>query len=513
MTNVVLMTDLLGVSDRDVFTYGEGIRRLAESKSLANLEFSRLQDLVHLPDIPKKLDEVVYVANATNFRRALLNSYGKPSWDSSAQIAKDEDVCLTYRGYIKFLTTDLCHVYPVGEGRTKTKYKSSIEYVAKQMLARGDAFARAVRDKFDGHIRLSIHPSVGATKIPISLLPTGSCFTTPWHSSVAIDVNGKLHSGHKETFDADPRYELVFEDGRPSFFREQSDLFDWGAEKQIVVEYMIPCGIMICPGPSNKTKLAMADIPAQKVRALAELNSPVVLRGFSNTGDKDDFINKSHELGTPLPWKFGLVLTVHDAGSESSGLNNVLSAEWMPFHFDGNFKTEKKTLVDGSEVMRPNPPRFQFFLGKTPSPKDTGFTLFTPSRLIFENLPQEMKQERLRELTWNVSTGAFDATRMSGLPLVETHPVTLEPCLRFHEPWPKEKTVFDATHVGIDDVDEVEGNRICETLTSLCHDRRNCYYHTWQMGDLLVSDNVNMLHTRSDFRSGSPRELWRIHFD
>lgn len=507
------MADLLGVSDRDVFAYGEGIRALCEAKTLENLEFSRLQDLVHLPNIPKKLDEVVYVANATNFRRALLNNYGKPSWDSSAQIAENEDVCLTYRGYIKFLATDLRHVYPVGESRSKTKYKSSIEYIAKQMLARGDAFARAVRDRFEGHIRLSIHPSVGASKIPISLLPTEGCFTTPWHSSVAIDVNGKTHSGHRESFEADPKYELVLQNGRPSFFRERSDLYDWGADRQIVVDPIFPCGLMIRPRASNKFKLTMADIPANKVRALAEFNSPVVLRGFEINGDKDAFVEKSHEFGTPLPWKFGLVLSVRDAGSESGGLNNVLSAEWMPFHFDGNFKTEKKTLADGSEALRPNPPKFQFFLGKTPSPKDTGFTLFTPSRLIFQNLPQETGLDQLRKLTWNVSTGAFDATKMSGLPLVETHPVTLEPCLRFHEPWPKEKTIFDATHVGIDDVDEAEGNRICETLAALCHDRRNCYYHAWEKGDLLVSDNVNMLHTRSDFRSGSPRELWRIHFD
>lgn len=50
-------------------------------------------------------------------------------------------------------------------------------------------------------------------------------------------------------------------------------------------------------------------------------------------------------------------------------------------------------------------------------------------------------------------------------------------------------------------------------LTSLLYDRRVCHYHSWVDGDLIVSDNVNMLHTRSGFQSGAPRELWRIHVD
>lgn len=56
----------------------------------------------------------------------------------SLRISEDEDTCSTYRGYIKFLETDLQNVYPVGEGRSKSKYKRGIEYIAKQMLMRGD---------------------------------------------------------------------------------------------------------------------------------------------------------------------------------------------------------------------------------------------------------------------------------------------------------------------------------------------------------------------------------------
>lgn len=99
------------------------------------------------------------------------------------------------------------------------------------------------------------------------------------------------------------------------------------------------------------------DVDAIKVRALSELNSPVVLRGFAQTTNRDAFVAKAEKFGKPQPWKFGLVLEVKDYGSDTKGLNNVLSSEWMPFHYDGLFKTEKKIKPDGSEELISTPPR------------------------------------------------------------------------------------------------------------------------------------------------------------
>jgi pyoverdine/dityrosine biosynthesis protein Dit1 len=123
------------VPDRDVWAYGETLRDLARTKDFKHIQFSRLRDLVSLP-LPDHLDEMTYVANASNFRRALLNDFSDPNWEWK-DVSQNEDVCLTYRGYIKFLETDLQYVYPQGPDRTKTKYKKGIEYIAKQMLARG----------------------------------------------------------------------------------------------------------------------------------------------------------------------------------------------------------------------------------------------------------------------------------------------------------------------------------------------------------------------------------------
>lgn len=261
--------------------------------------------------------------------------------------------------------------------------------------------------------------------------------------------------------------------------------------------------------------LSIRNIDGAKVRALAQINSPIILRGFAQTDDRGLFTQKAHDLGSPTGWKFGLVLEVKDQGADSRGLNNVLSSEWMPFHYDGLFKTQRQIGTDGNEKLVSTPPGFQFFTSVTTSPPDTGFTLFSTSTMLFRYLPKQLPLDSLQHLTWSVSTASFDSTVLQGLPLVIEHPTTGRPCLRFHEPWPQSKTRFAPTDVQIENVNNAEwdSDSICTALTELLHDRRVVYYHAWNKGDLLVSDNTLAHHTRSDFTAGCDRELWRINFD
>lgn len=161
----------------------------------------------------------------------------------------------------------------------------------------------------------------------------------------------------RSDFESDDSYELIYEDGRPSYYREKSHLFSWGTEKgDVVCEPLYPSGWLIKPS-NGSWSMSMDDVDAQKVRALSEINSPVILRGFIKKPNKERFAKKSEEFGKPTAWKFGLILEVKDQGTNSRGLNNVLSAEWMPFHYDGLFKTVKQVNEKGEEVLVSTPPR------------------------------------------------------------------------------------------------------------------------------------------------------------
>ncbi|KAL8995488.1 MAG: hypothetical protein Q9169_004782 [Polycauliona sp. 2 TL-2023] len=216
----LVYNDLLGISDRDTWAYGEAFRHMAIRKGLKNIDFSRLKDLVAFP-LPEKLDEITYVANATNFRRYLFNAYGKADLDMDYEIANNPDTQLTYLGYRRFLESDLKYIFPLNAGRSNRGYKNGVRYLAKEMLIRGYAFAAAVKVAFPQYLRLSIHQSTGEHKISMSLLNTKTGFTTPWHCSVALMADGEWMSAPMGDFRNDPKFELVHHDGQPSHFKEK----------------------------------------------------------------------------------------------------------------------------------------------------------------------------------------------------------------------------------------------------------------------------------------------------
>ncbi|KKK24685.1 transferase family protein [Aspergillus rambellii] len=216
----ITYNDLLCISDQDTWAYGEALRKMATKKKFHWIGFSRIRDLLDFP-LPEKLSEISYVANCTTFRRLLLNKYGRDDLNIDHEISSNPDTKLTYLGYKRFLESDLKHIFPRGADRSAHSYKRDCKYLAKQMLIRGYAFAGAVKNAFPNHLRLSIHESVGSTKVSICLLNTRTGFTTPWHCSVAQIADGEWISAPMGEFGKDNNLELVYEDGRPSYFKEK----------------------------------------------------------------------------------------------------------------------------------------------------------------------------------------------------------------------------------------------------------------------------------------------------
>ncbi|KAF2001389.1 transferase family protein [Amniculicola lignicola CBS 123094] len=216
----ITYNDLLAISDIDTWAYGEALRAMVMKKKFRNIGFSRIKDLLDFP-MPDQLREITYVANCTNFRRVLLNKYGIPNLNIDHEIATNPDTKLTYLGYRRFLESDLKHIFTLGKHRTSNAYKKDVKYLAKQMLIRGYAFAGAIKNTYPNHLRLSIHASMGEHKVSMSLLNTRTGFTTPWHCSVALLANGEWVSAPMGDFKEDPRLEIVYEDGRPSYFKEK----------------------------------------------------------------------------------------------------------------------------------------------------------------------------------------------------------------------------------------------------------------------------------------------------
>ena len=63
---------------------------------------------------------------------------------------------------------------------------------------------------------------------------------------------------------------------------------------------------------------------------------------------------------------------------------------------------------------------------------------------------------------------------------------------------PQWVTKFKGTNVGIGGCSPEEEATIIELLSELLYDRRFCLVHTWQTGDFLIADNVEVGFFASD---------------
>ncbi|GKU06417.1 pyoverdine dityrosine biosynthesis [Fusarium langsethiae] len=496
----VMYNDLLGISDEEVWRYGEGIRRIAKEQGCSHISFNRLGALIsHEVDSTASLDD--YMRDAPGYRRQ-LEALLPPGFDPAQEIKTNHDVKLTYLGYKRFLDLEMQNAAP-NDSNLSLRDRKAI--TAKNMIKRGKAYAEAIRNAYPNAIRLSIHESDDVNKISIAILPLASGNPmTPWHGALVRAVNGNLTISHALNVSA-LKYDLVYEHGKPSYFRERSPLFSWTG-MDLSFTYMYPTGIIVRPA-HKELKYSLQDIDMGKLRALSEQCSPVVLRGFRDTKEKSVFGSKAKEMGTILPWKEGDIMVVKDQMNDASDSNVTTTNEAMPMHYDGMFKLVKVMDEQGRESVTSDPPLLQYFVCQATTGNNQGFTLFASSRLFCHYLPDKYPIEELRKVRWTCHSGGYFDHHVPSLPLVVSHPVDARPCIRWHEPWPKTETKYGDASITIDNGDQ----SLVGLVDSLLYDERVCLRFAWEEGDVLVNDNMEMLHTRTAFERGAERELWRIH--
>ena len=318
-------------------------------------------------------------------------------------------------------------------------------------------------------------------------------------------VDGTITMMHAHNVPA-VSHELIYKKNQPSYFLERSDLFDWNG-KDLDFEFLYPTGIIFRPR-NPLTKHALCTVDMQKVRFLAEKCSPIVLRGFSETRDRRAFTAKAYDLGEVLPWKSGIIQEVKDEANSDPTSNSVVSNESMPMHYDGMFKLIKvKDELTGKEKEVSDVPRFQYFVSQSVAAPGDGYTLFSSSALFARYLPRAYNIKKLSKIRWTCRSHGFFNHIMADLPLIVPHPTTGAPCARWHQPWPRWRTSYGYADISIDNGSQ----GLIQVVDATLFDRRVCLYFAWEMGDVLVSDNIAMLHTRTAFKGSSDRELWRIH--
>lgn len=150
------------------------------------------------------------------------------------------------------------------------------------MMFRAESFTKILMAKYSDYVRLSIHPSSGAVKLSIPLIPqtNGSFPRAPWQCAIAVGVDGSYKTVQSQQVRR--THTIIHREGRPYFFRENSDLYDWD-EESFSLEHQYPHGLVISSKKGGHHSMTTEEL--QKVQTLAGLQESVVVQGFSNIAD------------------------------------------------------------------------------------------------------------------------------------------------------------------------------------------------------------------------------------
>ena len=143
-TRLTKIRDLMGIEDSEVWDYSTAVRQVIESKELSHIKTLRIVDLLEHPHT-ETLNKEEYLVHAGCYRRELETKFAPVDFDASEAVRNDADTCMTYRGYIKFLTKDLMYSRVAEETQAlpnpKRRYKEAIEKLAYRMIYRGKVSA------------------------------------------------------------------------------------------------------------------------------------------------------------------------------------------------------------------------------------------------------------------------------------------------------------------------------------------------------------------------------------
>ena len=176
------------------------------------------------------------------------------------------------------------------------------------------------------------------------------------------------------------------------------------------------------------------------------------------------------------------------------------------------------------QSFRRPPPDVSLFYAVTPSPRGTGQTLYASGTAAYQALSDALKTRisnlhGIHALPW---TGRSETAVRSGeppvsllphqqpqrQPLVRYHPVTREPALFLCE-----DGQMDWVEGPIADMEpgpDGEGAALLYTLMSHFTERRFVYTHDWDVGDLVIHDNRNVIHSATWFDTENEiRHMWR----
>lgn len=193
-----VFNDLLGIEDRTVEDYKKTSMELGQDAK-APVQFLDLRDF-YTRDIPEA-------------RNKVMEQFGITSEKLEYEILFNPDVNYLYRGMNIFMIEELAvRTFP-----SRHQLKAAAKKMVREMMLRNEAYSNLARREFGDQIRLSMHPSVNNGQKYSFKLIEGNAKYSAWHSAILFK-GAEMETIHR--IDAEQAgYELVYENGRPYYFK------------------------------------------------------------------------------------------------------------------------------------------------------------------------------------------------------------------------------------------------------------------------------------------------------
>ena len=279
----VCYNDLLGVSDEETFDYAKGLHRITEQLGLKHLKFTDLFELIGGENSPKTTAD--YASRVGKLKDRIFSEFLPAGYDFDEEIKSNKNALMTYRGYMKFLESDLATFFKE-KSMSKSGAKKHGSKVARGMIERGKAFSALVDSNCPMHVRLSIHASDNTRKLSTALLPHerfSNFPVTPWHNTPYMDsTNDSLMLGRKPG-DSDVPYKVCKDELGLKFLCAEAPVYSVmsteesvAPEQQVKVEPLYPFGLKV--QASKDTPITQFSL--NNITGLAKLHSLLIVEGL-----------------------------------------------------------------------------------------------------------------------------------------------------------------------------------------------------------------------------------------
>ena len=143
-------------------------------------------------------------------------------------------------------------------------------------------------------------------------------------------------------------------------------------------------------------------------------------------------------------------------------------------------------------------------------PSEGGNTIFSNQYSVYDALPEQLKsllEGRNAQHAYEFGVMIKDKVKYDG-PEVRT---AVHPIFRPHSETGKLTVNANALMTeSIEGLSDAESRAVLDEIFALQKEKRFCYEHVWQKGDLVMWDNRCTLHARTDFPRNERRLLRRV---